>query len=89
MLVLHVRFSPSLLFPFPLFALTRFDSTEVVLTKRRNEFCDGLKTDRSDVIQVTYPGIANLVESPKGDLNDRLKGYVCLKTVDAVGIDRV
>ncbi|KAF1834527.1 hypothetical protein BDW02DRAFT_477501, partial [Decorospora gaudefroyi] len=44
-----------------------------------NAVCRRILTDGSDFLELTYPGIADLRQTPKGDLNDAILSYLCFR----------
>ncbi|KAH6618856.1 hypothetical protein C7974DRAFT_401019 [Boeremia exigua] len=44
-----------------------------------NAFCQPLASDGSDALTLHHPGSANLIQTDKGNLNDRLLSYHCFK----------
>lgn len=71
MLLLHVR-------DFGFILLYKL-SNGVAHNTHRNSFCDSIQTDRLDIMALQYPGEANLVETPYGDYNDKVRSYQCLR----------
>ncbi|KAF2024356.1 hypothetical protein EK21DRAFT_78895, partial [Setomelanomma holmii] len=45
-----------------------------------NTFCDKIRSNQTDWIELSYPGIANLRSTEKGDFNDNVYSYVCLRS---------
>ncbi|KAH7398881.1 hypothetical protein DE146DRAFT_510552 [Phaeosphaeria sp. MPI-PUGE-AT-0046c] len=43
-----------------------------------NAYCRPLQSDGLDFIQLSYPGTKNMLQTYKGDLNDKIHSYFCL-----------
>lgn len=62
---------------FLLFPLLRWYN--MLINVNRNAFCRPLASDKSDFLQIEYPGVDNLGKTEKGNLNDKIKSYSCVK----------
>lgn len=77
-----IAFSTRLFPPPPFFFLFFFffSATSLLITSSNsNALCAPLASDGSDSLPLSYPGAENLVDTIKGDFNDRLLSYQCFR----------